>query len=101
MTWLKSPKGTLLPTWSSQYVNTATVGNFFTCFLFIHFSKPPTIPKKSSNTTPSKSTPWRTASTERPASAMAMSPKTERTLQEIDRDINQIWQELQARIYQL
>merc|ERR1719319_1400722 len=58
-------------------------------------SKPPTIPKKSSNTTPSKSTPWRTASTERPASAMAMSPKTERTLQEIDRDINQIWQELQ------
>jgi hypothetical protein len=30
---------------------------------------------------------------------MAMSPKTERTLQEIDRDINQIWQELQARIY--
>ena len=26
MTWLKSPKGTLLPTWSSQYVNTAKVG---------------------------------------------------------------------------
>ena len=32
---------------------------------------------------------------ERPASAMAMSPRTERTLQEIDRDINQIWRELQ------
>ena len=37
MTWLKSPKGTLLPTWSSQYVNTATVGRSFlhASYLFI------------------------------------------------------------------
>ena len=66
-----------------------------------NISKPPTIPKKTTNSNlagnsnSQRSTPWRTASAERPSSAMAMSPNTERTLQEIDRDINQIWRELQ------
>merc|ERR1711953_40018 len=61
-------------------------------------SKPPTDkqqprrPVVKANETAGPTAKWRTASAERPAT---MSPNTERTLQEIDRDINQIWRELQ------
>ena len=64
--------------------------------------KPPSMPRSSvrsttrTSTTPNENHRWRPQSAERPASATPLiSPGTERTLQEIDRDINQIWRELQ------
>jgi hypothetical protein len=62
-------------------------------------SKPPTMPRATArppNREAAAAQPrWRPASAERPSSTTPMSPNTERTLQEIDRDINQIWKELQ------
>ena len=64
--------------------------------------KPPSMPRSSvrsttrTSTAPNENHRWRPQSAERPASATPLiSPGTERTLQEIDRDINQIWRELQ------
>ena len=66
--------------------------------------KPPSMPRSSARQSARGATSngdygsqprWRTQSAERSSSTPLVSPGTERTLQEIDRDINQIWRELQ------